>query len=117
MLVFLALPDVPLGFFKPSTEFLEIGRAALRTTCLGFVLAAVSVIIGGCFQALGNGVASSFVSLCRQMIVLLPAAYLLSLAGEVRYIWWAFPIAELFGLITAIILYKVKAKPFFKTEE
>ena len=51
------------------------------------------------------------------MIVLLPAAYLLSLTGAVKYIWWAFPIAELFGLMTAIILYRVKAKPLFRAAE
>jgi Na+-driven multidrug efflux pump len=65
----------------------------------------VCIALGASFQALGNGIYSTIVSLCRQLIVLLPAAYLLSLSGDVNAVWWAFPIAELMSLAATTVLF------------
>ncbi len=84
-----------LSMFNPTTEILEIGVPALRTICVSFIFAGFCIIVGSAFQALGNGVYSMIVSIARQLCVLLPVAYLLSLSGRVELIWWSFPIAEL----------------------
>ena len=87
----------------------------LRTVSFHFPIAVVGICCSACFQALGNGIYSTIVSLCRQMIALLPAAFLLSLSGNVNAVWWAFPIAEVVSSVTAAILfvriYKKKIKP------
>ena len=115
--VFQAAPQVLLGLFNPSDEFLRIGCVALRTISWCFPAAAVCIILGACFQALGNGIYSTIVSLCRQMIVLLPVAYLLSLTGEVNNVWAAFPIADVISTVTTVLLfrkiYRDKIKPLF----
>lgn len=116
--VFQFVPDVMLGLFNPSDAFLEMGRNALRTISWCFPIAAVCIALGASFQALGNGIYSTIVSLCRQLIVLLPAAYLLSLTGLVNNVWWAFPIAEVMSLIVTLVcfvrIYRQKIKPMFK---
>ena len=115
--VFQLLPDMLLGLFNPSDEFLTIGRGALRTISLCFPFAAVCIALGASFQALGNGIYSTVISLARQLIVLLPAAWLLSLAGDVNLVWWSFPIAELMSMaMTAFFfarIYRRKVKPLF----
>ena len=95
---FQLIPDVLLGIFNPSAEFMAMGIRALRTISWCFPIAAVCIVMGSTFQALGTGIYSTMVSLCRQMLVLLPAAYLLSLMGDVNLVWWAYPIAEGMGL-------------------
>ena len=115
--IFQFLPDVLLGFFNPSEEFLVIGRSALRTISLSFPLAAIGIALSASFQALGSGIYSSITSLCRQLLVLLPAAYLLSLSGDVNAVWWSFPIAEIASIIIILLLYarsyKKKIRPLF----
>ena len=115
LLAFQLLPDLLLGIFEPSDEFLRIGRQALRTISFHFPLAAIGISLGACFQALGNGIYSTIVSLCRQLIALLPAAYLLSLSGEVTHVWWSFPIAEVVSAAVTLFLfwriYKQKIQP------
>ena len=115
LLVFQFVPDLLLGIFNPSDEFLRIGVRALRTISFCFPAAAVGIALGASFPALGDGIYSTITSLCRQLIVLLPAAYLLSLSGEVTNVWWAFPIAEVvsFGVTLFLYLriYNRKVKP------
>ena len=117
LVAFQLIPQVLLGMFNPSEEFLQIGCTALRVISLHFPIAAIGIILGASFQALGNGVYSTITSLTRQLIVLLPAAYLLSLSGKVALVWWAFPIAEIFScavtLFFFIKLYRRKVKPLF----
>ena len=112
---FQLVPDLLLGIFDTSDTFLTLGCSALRTISLCFPFAAVCIALGASFQALGNGIYSTIVSLCRQMLVLLPAAYLLSLTGNVNAVWWAFPIAEFMSLATTMFLfvriYHKKIKP------
>ena len=118
--VFQLLPQALLGIFNPTEEFLAIGVKALRILCLPFPVAAICISLGASFQALGKGSYSTVVSLCRQLIVLLPAAYLLSLTGDVNNVWWSFPIAEVMSaLVTGLLfakLYRQKVKPLFADE-
>ena len=115
LLVFQFFPGLLLGIFNPSDEFLRIGTSALRIISICFPAAAFGIALSASFQALGNGIYSTITSICRQMLVLLPAAYLLSLTGEVTNVWWAFPIAECVSLcVTAILfarIYRKKIKP------
>ena len=115
LLIFQFFPDLLLGIFNPSDEFLRIGRSALRIISLCFPFAAVGIALSASFQALGDGIYSTITSICRQMLALLPAAYLLSLTGEVTNVWWAFPIAECVSFcVTAILfarIYRRKIKP------
>ena len=117
-LVFQFVPDLLLGMFNPSDSFLEIGRAALRTISFSFPIAAVCIVLSASFQAMGNGMYATVTSICRQLVVLLPAAYLLSLTGNVNMVWLAYPIAEIAsGSATVyffIRIYRQKIKPMFE---
>ena len=117
LLVFQLLPDVLLNMFNPSENFLAIGRSALRTISWSFPIAAVCISLGACFQALGNGIYTTIISVCRQLLVLLPVAYLMSLTGNVHNVWWAYPMAEILsGALTAFFflrIYRQKIKPLF----
>ena len=121
LLAFQLAPELLLGLFNPSEHFLEIGRGALRTISWSFPLAAFCISLGACFQALGNGIYTTITSVCRQLLVLLPAAYLLSLTGSVHNVWLSFPIAEVVsGSVTLFFfarIYRQKIKPLFTGEE
>ena len=117
LLVFQFAPELLLGLFNPSETFLTIGKAALRTISWSFPIASICIALGACFQALGNGIYSTIVSICRQMLVLLPAAYLLSLTGQVNAVWLSYPIAEVVsGTVTLLLfrrIYRQKIAPLF----
>ena len=118
LLTFELLPDALLSIFNMTDgNFVELGRTALRIIAIHFPIAAVCIALGASFQALGNGIYSSITALCRQLFALLPAAYLLSLTGNVHMVWWAFPIAELVSLTVTLIcfsrIYRQKVKPLF----
>lgn len=97
------LPHEMLMLFNATENMLFIGIPALRTISLSFIFAGFCVVAGGVFQALGNGVLSLIVSVIRQLVVLLPAAYLLSLTGSVNSVWWAFPISEIASFVFSVI--------------
>ena len=108
LVIFQAAPEFLLGLFDASEAMLEIGVPALRTISYGFVLAGFGIVCGTAFQALGSATYSMMVSIARQLVVLLPVAYLLSLTGRVQNVWWSFPIAELVSmLITVLFLVKI----------
>ncbi len=115
--VFQFAPEFLLGIFNPTEEFTAMGIRALRTISFCFPVAAVCIILGSTFQSLGTGIYSTIVSLCRQLIMLLPAAYLLSLSGDVNLVWWAWPIAETMGLSMTVFFfmknYRQRIKPLF----
>ena len=117
LLAFLLAPNILLGIFELSDTFVELGVTALRIICLHFPLAAICIALGASFQALGNGMYSTITSLCRQLIALLPAAYLLSLTGNINAVWWAFPIAEVISLLATLFffvrIYRQKIKPLY----
>ena len=95
LVAFQLFPDARLVLFNPSEAFLSIGRAALRTISWSFPVASFCIVLGASFQALGNGIYTTLTSLCRQMLVLLPVAYLLSLTGDVDKVWLSFLVAEI----------------------
>lgn len=104
-------PGTLLCLFKADEEMLTVGIPALRTICTSFLFAGFCIVVGSVFQALGNGVYSMIVSVSRQLLVLLPVAYLLSLTGNVRNIWFAFPIAELVSLgMSSFFLLRINRK-------
>ena len=105
LLVFQIFPDKLLAMFNASENMLAIGVPALRIISISFMFAGFCIVMGSVFQALGNGVYSLVVSVARQLIVLLPAAYLLSITGNVNNVWWAFPIAELMSLSMTLFFY------------
>ncbi len=113
--IFQLFPHLLLGLFDASDYMLEIGVPALRIICLSFLLAGFGIVSSSFFQALGHGVLSLIISLVRQLIVLLPAAWLLSLSGQLGLVWWAFPIAEIFsGILSVLFLlyaYRKEVKP------
>lgn len=113
--VFQLIPQVLLGMFDASDYMLEIGVPALRIISVHFILAGFGIVSSSTFQALGHGVLSLVISLVRQLIVLLPAAWLLSLSGQLGLVWWAFPIAEMFSVALSIIflvyVYQKEIKP------
>ena len=100
-------PEKLLLLFNASDDMLGIGIPALRIISLSYVFAGFSVVAGSVFQAFGNGVMSLLVSVGRQLIVLVPAAYLLSMTGNVNMVWWSYPIAEVASLVLSIIFLKV----------
>ena len=116
-LAFELIPQVLLGIFELSDTFMELGKTALRIIGIHFPVAAVCIALGASFQALGNGMYSTITPLFRQLIALLPAAYLLSLSGDVNAVWWSFPIAEVVSLAATLFffvrIYRQKVKPLF----
>ena len=89
-----------------------------RTISWSFPLAAICITLGASFQALGNGMYTTITSLARQMVVLLPVAYLMSLTGNVNMVWTAYPIAEVVsGALTVFFflrIFRQKIKPLFE---
>ena len=108
-LVFQLIPDKLLLIFKPEdgdiTKLLDFGVPALRIISMCFPVAAVCIIMGSVFQALGKSINSMMVSIARQLLVLIPVAFMLSLSGTVTAVWWAFPIAEVASLAASVILF------------
>ncbi len=115
MLVGLAVmqifPAQLLAIFNASEHMLSIGVVALRLISLSFVFAGYCIVMGSVFQALGNGVYSMVTSIVRQLVVLLPVAFLFSLSGNVNLVWLSFPIAELFSLtLSTVFLFRINKK-------
>ncbi len=97
------IPDKLLLLFHASDQMLRIGIPALRILSLCYVFAGISVVASGVFQGLGKGVYSLVLSVIRQLVILIPVAYLLSLTGNVNAVWFSFPIAEFVALIVSVI--------------
>ena len=105
LVLFQTIPDIMLQLFNASPDMLAIGRTALRVISLSFVFAGFCIVCGTVFQALGRSIYSLIVSVARQLVVLLPVAFFLSLTGRLELVWWAFPIAEVMSLaLSAIFL-------------
>ncbi len=107
VLIFETIPDKLFALFSASEHMLSMGQPALRIIAIHFPIAAYCIVLGSLFQSLGNGVYSMIVSILRQIVVLLPAAYLLALTGNVNNVWWSFPIAELMSA-TATTFFLIK---------
>lgn len=98
-LIFSFFPDRILALFNPTAQLLEIGTVALRIISYHFVFAAVGLVITVCFQSLGYGIISMLMSLFRQLIFLVPLAYLFAKLGSLNHVWWAYACAEAIVMI------------------
>lgn len=117
VILFMAIPEPLLLMFKASAEMLAIGVPALRIISVCFIFAGVSISLTSVFQAVGNGILSLIISFVRQLIVVLPATYLLARFAGLTYCWWSFPIAEALSLaLTVAFYFRVKKKYFDKLE-
>ena len=105
-LLFEFIPETLLGFFNASETMLELGVPALRVIATHFVIAGFCIIVNSVCQAIGNPMHSLLISICRQLLVLIPAAWLLSKLGQLNLVWLAFPIAEIASLILCLIFFK-----------
>lgn len=113
MIVFQTVPELLLGMFNASESMVEIGVPALRTISLHFIFAGVSIICVSVFQAVGKGMYSLYISIARQIGVLIPVAYLMSLTGNLNLVWFAFPVAEIASLAACMIFMKRVYKKLF----
>ncbi|HZX20861.1 MAG TPA: MATE family efflux transporter [Clostridia bacterium] len=100
------LPGRILALFKASEDMLAIGIPALRIISISYIFAGISVVASAIFQAFGNALLSLLTAISRQLIVLLPAAYVLSLFNNINLIWWSFPIAEIASLMLSVVFLK-----------
>ncbi len=108
LLAFQFLPELLLGFFNMSDPVtLEIAVPCLRIISLSFAFAGFCIIVGSVFQALGKSIYSMFVSIARQLVVLIPVAFLLSKLGDVTTVWWAFPIAEVMSTVATVVFFAI----------
>ncbi len=113
LLIFMIFPGQLMSIFESDAEaaltaqMTQIGVVAMRIISTCFLPAAVGIILSTVFQGVGNGTYSLIISVCRQLLILLPVAWLLArITGSVYAVWWAFPIAEISALIMAIFFYR-----------
>lgn len=111
-LILLMLNNFSLKNVTPEMQTLvdSMGITAFRVMSISWLFAGASIVCSSVIQAVGKGVMSLFISLMRQLIVLLPVAYLLSLTGKLNAVWWSFPIAEVVALIASVIFLGVTIK-------
>ena len=110
LIVFELIPETLLLLFNASDELLRLGIPALRIIAIHFPIAGYCIIINAVFQAMGKGTYSLINSIIRQVAILLPCAYFLSLTGNINLVWLAFPIAEAASAISSSILFKKSIK-------
>lgn len=109
--VFQLFPEILLGFFNMhDPTSLSIAVPCLRIISLSFVFAGFCIIAGSVFQALGKSIYSMFVSIARQLVVLIPVAFLLAMSGKAEIVWWAFPIAEIMSVISSLVFFVIVYK-------
>ena len=104
MAAFIFIPDKLLMIFDASDQMLEIGSHAFRIISLHFTFAGFCIVSGSVFQALGNGMYSLITSLGRQVIILLPAAYIFSRLFGLDGVWWAYPCAEIMSAFLCVVM-------------
>lgn len=103
LIVMQIAPKSLLLMFDASDNMINIGVTALRTISLSFLFAGFCIVASSVFQAFGNGIYSMFVSIARQLIVLVPVAYVFSLTNNINLVWLSFPIAELASVVLCYI--------------
>lgn len=112
--LFWAAPGALLRVFEASDEMMSIGVPALRIISLCFIPAALGILFSTLFQAVGMGKNSLYISLLRQLVVLLPCAFIFSKFG-LAYVWYAFPAAEVVSLLTSLIMMRRIYREHIKT--
>jgi putative MATE family efflux protein len=108
-------PTQLLSLFSPSKDMLRMGIPALRTIAIHFPIAACGIIMSSIFQAFSRSIYSLFVSLGRQLVILIPVAWLLAQTGNVNNVWWCYPIAEVVSFILSLIFFKKVYREEVKT--
>lgn len=112
--IFQLLPEQLLMLFNASDHMLEIGVPALRIISVSFIFAGYNIILGSVFQAFGNGMYSLLISVVRQMVVILPAAYILAVQFGLNETWWSYPLSEIVAVIMSTVffirLYQLKIR-------
>ena len=108
-------PTQLLSLFSPSKDMLCMGIPALRTIAIHFPIAACGIIMSSIFQAFSRSIYSLFVSLGRQLVILIPVAWLLAQTGNVNNVWWCYPIAEVVSFILSLIFFKKVYREEVKT--
>ncbi len=104
LIVFQIFPVQLLAMFDASDDMTKMGVIALRIISVHFVIAGFSIICSSTFQALGHGFYSMAISIMRQLLVLLPAAFILARIGGLNAVWWSFPIAEIFSAAMCVVI-------------
>ena len=111
--VFMVFPGQLMSIFESEAEaeitaqMTDIGVVAMRIISSSFLLAAIGITLSTVFQAVGRGVYSMIMSICRQLVILLPVAWLIArLTGDVKAVWWCFPAAELAALVICLFYYR-----------
>ncbi len=112
--IFWAIPSELLAIFNADAQLLEIGVPMLRIVSTSFMSAAICIVFSSVFQAMGNGMLSLWMSIGRQLVVLLPSAFLLSRSFGLGAVWFAFPIAECASLTLALIFFRHMYKNHIK---
>ena len=110
LVLFQTIPETLVGIFLTNPESVTVALPCVRIISLSFIFAGFCIIIGSVFQALGKSIFSMFVSITRQLVVLIPVAYLLSFAGNVDMVWWSFPIAEVASVIISVVFFVIVYK-------
>lgn len=105
VLLFQFTPEWLLSFFNPSKEMISLGVPALRIISIHFLMAGASIVLSTTLQALNHSSCSLVVSIARQLVVLLPVAYLMSLSKDINQVWFAFPISEIVSLSLCIFFF------------
>ena len=103
--VYQLFPEQLARIFLTVEDAVMLAIPAMRIISLSFIFAGACIIMGSVFQALGKSIFSMFTSITRQLVVLIPVAFLLSLLGNVDLVWWAFPIAEVFSAIASVAFF------------
>ncbi|MDD7219698.1 MAG: MATE family efflux transporter [Clostridia bacterium] len=120
-ILFHVIPGTLLGMFNASGTMLEIGIPALKIISYSFLLAGFGIVSSSFFQAMGHGMLSLIVSVLRQLVVLLPAAFVLAKAGGLKAVWWSFPLAEVCAAVFSILfvryVYQKEIKPLSTGQE
>lgn len=107
-MLFTFFPEQLLSLFKPSEQMLQIGVPALRIISISFLMAGFDIQCSSLFQSLGHGVLSMWSSIIRQLVALIPLAWLLSLSGNLELVWLAFPLAEVVTvLLNSVFLVRI----------
>ena len=110
MAIFQIVPGTLLKIFKATDTMMAVGIPALRIISLSFCLAGACIALGGSFQALGKSIYSLIVSFIRQLVLLIPAAFVLAQighnSGNDNLVWWCYPIAEIFSLGVTLLCYR-----------
>ena len=96
-------PGKLLSIFEATPLMMEMGIPAIRIISTSFLFAGFCIACSSIFQAFGKGFLSMMISIVRQLLVLLPVAFLMSLSGNITMVWLAWPIAELFSLLLSIL--------------